>query len=254
VHVAVQHAKPYILPMTLPADMTALDRIALAVFVVAWLGYGTLLRFSPIRSNITERMRDVRRAWMHAMLGRDNRVTDASLLGNTMHSATFFASTAMLGLAALMGMLGKFDATFGVLNVLHFTAKTSAALVEAKVLLLIVVFAYSFLKMTWAIRQLNYVLALVGGAPLKPSPAEREIIAERDAAVLTHAISTFNAGIRGYYFALAALAWFLGPVPFLLATVGMVAVLLRRQFASATAAAMAAVHPHYDPRPLRDPA
>ena len=234
--------------MPIPTDMTTLDRIALAVFLVAWLGYGTLLSHSPIRSSITERMRDVRRAWMHAMLGRDNRVVDASLLGNTMHSATFFASTAMLGLAALMGMLGKFESTFGALNALHFTAKTSAALVEAKVLLLIAVFAYSFLKLTWAIRQLNYVLALVGGAPLKPSPAERDAIAERDGAVLTHAISTFNAGIRGYYFALAALAWFLGPLPFLLATTGMVAVLLRRQFGSATAVAMAAAHQHYGDR------
>lgn len=57
------------------------------------------------------------------------------------------------------------------------------------------------------------------------------------------AIASFNAGARGYYFALAGFAWFDGPVAFLVVTAGMLFMLLYRQFVSATAAAMA--HPHY---------
>ncbi len=229
----------------IPSDMGVLDRLALAVFLVGWLGYGPFIHAFRTRASITSRMGDVRRAWMFAMLGRDNRITDASLIGNTMHSGTFFASTTMIALAALMGMVGKFDTTYAVLNELHFTAKTSSAFVEAKILLLMLVFAYSFLKLSWALRQLNYCLALIGGAPLKPSPAEREAIAERDGVVLSLAIASFNAGIRGYYFALAALAWFMGPAAFLAVTCGMVGMLLWRQFGSATASAIAAAHPHY---------
>ena len=228
-----------------PPDLTVMDRVALAVFVLGWLGYGPFIQAFELRASITSRLQDVRRAWMFSMLGRDNRITDASLIGNTMHSGTFFASTTMIAMAALMGMLGKFDTTYGVLQELHFTAKTSQALVEAKILLLILVFAYSFLKLSWALRQLNYCLALIGGAPLKPSPGERAAIAARTGRVLSLAIASFNAGIRGYYFALAGLAWFAGPVAFLVVTAGMLFMLLYRQFGSATAAAMADAHPYY---------
>ena len=233
--------------------MTVLDRVALAVFVLGWLGYGPFIHAFGAGSSITSRMGDVRRAWMHAMLGRDNRIVDASLIGNTIHSATFFASTTMIALAALMGMLGKLDTTYSVLQELSFTVRTSSAFVETKILLLILVFAYSFLKLTWALRQLNYCLALIGGAPLKPSEAERAAIARRDGRVLSLAIGSFNAGIRGYYFALAGLAWFAGPIPCLVVTCGMLGMLLWRQFGSATAAAIAEAHPHYSepPEPAR---
>ena len=85
---------------TFPPDFQVLDRIALAVFVLGWLGYGPFIHAFRTRPSITSRMGDVRRAWMFAMLGRDNRIIDASLIGNTMHSATFFASTTMIALAA----------------------------------------------------------------------------------------------------------------------------------------------------------
>ena len=60
--------------------------------------------------------------------------------------------------------------------------------------------------------------------------------------MLSLAISSFNAGVRGYLFALAALSWLLGPAAFLLVTTGMVAMLLWRQFGSATADAIRHSH------------
>ena len=226
----------------IPNDMTNLDRLALAVFLVAWLGYGRLIQLLGRTPNITSRMAVLRRAWMHAMLGRDNRIVDASLLGSSMSSGTFFASTSMIALAALLGMLGRFEMTYDALADLTFTVKTSRMFVEFKIMLLVVVFAHGFLKLTWALRQLNYCLALVGSAPLKPTVTQRERLADENAKVLTLGISSFNAGIRGYYFALAALAWFLGPLAFMTVTFGMVAMLLWRQFVSATAEAIRLSH------------
>jgi uncharacterized membrane protein len=96
--------------------------------------------------------------------------------------------------------------------------------------------------LTWAIRQLNYGVALIGAAPSKPGPALRDAAADRTAAVLSLALGSFNAGVRGYYFALAALAWLVGPGAFALATTGMVAMLLWRQFGSDTAEAIRLSH------------
>ncbi len=235
----------------LPPDLAMPDRLALSLFLIAWLGYGRLIHSRLAAPNITSRMNRVRVSWMHAMLGRDNRVTDASLLGNTMHSGTFFASTTMIALAALLGLLGRLDVAYGAVEELSFTAKTSRPLVEFKILLLLAVFGHTFLKLTWALRQLNYCIALIGGAPLKPSAGQRDVLAERIAAVLSLAISSFNAGIRGYYFALAGLAWFLGAGAFLLVTTGILAMLLWRQFASATSDAIRMSEQEFDRLPVQ---
>ena len=43
---------------------------------------------------------------------------------------------------------------------------------------------------------------------------------------------TFNDGLRGYYFAFAAIGWFFSPILFMLATVGVVYILYQREFRS----------------------
>jgi uncharacterized membrane protein len=226
----------------IPPDLTVLDRVALSWFLLAWLGYGLVIHAIARDGSLTARMNEVRHVWMRTMLGRDNRITDASLIGHTVHSATFFASTTMVALAALLGMLGAFDRSIAALDALAFTAKTSRMLAEAKLLLLVLVFAHTFLKLSWALRQLNYCLALLGAAPAKAAGLAVDSIAEPIAAVLSLAIRSFNAGIRGYLFALAVLAWLLGPAAFLVVTTGMVLMLLWRQFGSATAVAIRRSH------------
>lgn len=233
-------------------ELRTQDVLALLWFLLAWLGYGPFLRALTWPRSISVRMQDVRRGWMHSMLGRDNRIMDASLLGSGMNSATFFASTTMVSLAAMLGMLAQVDQTYAAITNLSFTDKTSRTVVEFKIMLLALVFAHSFLKLTWALRQLNYCVALMGAAPLKPDAALRDRISERSSVVLTLAVSSFNAGIRGYYFALAALAWLLGPAAFATVTVGMVIMLLWRQFGSATAEAIRLSHGAYG-YPAADP-
>jgi len=238
----------------LPPDLSALDRAALAWFLAAWLGYGRLATRLRPGCSIAGRMPGLRRAWMWVMLGRDNRITDASLIGHTVHSATFFASTTMVALAALLGVLGNLDRTYAAVQELALTAKTSRGLLELKVALLVVVFAYGFLQFTWALRQLNYCIALIGGAPLKPDPGLRDTVAGHAAAMLTLAMASFNAGIRCYYFALAGLAWLLGPLPFAAATASMFGLLLWRQFGSAMAATIRRHHQELSCQGMAGPA
>jgi uncharacterized membrane protein len=222
----------------MPPDLSALDRAALAWFLLAWLGYEGLARALRSPRSIASRMLGMRRAWMLSMLGRDNRITDASLIGHAVHSATFFASTAVVALAALLGTLGNLDGAHAAVQDLAFTAKCSRPLLEAKVMLLALVFAHGFLKLSWAVRQLNHCVALIGAAPLRPDAARRDAFADRAAAVLSLAVGSFDAGLRAYYFAMAALAWLLGPGAFALATAGIVAMLLWRQFRSAASEAI----------------
>ena len=43
----------------------------------------------------------------------------------------------------------------------------------------------------------------------------------------------FNAGLRGIFFSIGYLGWFIGPMAFALSTLLLLAVLVRRQFFSA---------------------
>ena len=77
--------------------------------------------------------------------------------------------------------------------------------------------------------------ALIGAAPPREShPTEEEIdrFVSHAARMLSLALTSFNGGIRSFYFALAWLAWFVHPIAFIAATALMVAVLYKRQISS----------------------
>lgn len=220
---------------------TPLDIVALALFGLVWFGYERLLHLLGRRyRTINFTMRLVRRHWMEAMVRREVRIGDAALLGHVMSSTSFFASTTVLVAAAMVGALASLDTMQPAIEALDFTVKTSRALFELKVLLPLVVFVGGFFRFTWSLRQFNYAIALIGATP-PPADTQRsdgDAMADETAEVLTAAAEAFNGGIRSYYFALACLFWFGGPIAFIVATLAIVWTLLRRQISSRAAEAI----------------
>lgn len=224
------------LSSALPDDVTTLDVLAFGFFLSSWVLY-TLIQDRLLKAPvaINRHLEGIREVWMDTMLERDNRIMDSQLVGHAMHSATFFASTTVLILAGVLGLFGAVEHAHDIVTNLTFTVKTSRAFLELKILLLAGVFAFGFFKFTWALRQFNYCVALMGSAPMPPVPTElRPVLAETTAGVLTLAITAFNAGLRAYYFAMAAIAWLIAPWCFMVATAGVVTMLARRQGFSAT--------------------
>lgn len=220
----------------MPPDITPLDVAAIAWFLGAWTLF-TLIQDHLLRGRVAvnQHLILIRRAWMERMLERDNRIMDSQLVGHTMNSCTFFASTTMLVLAGLVGSFGAIERVHEILGGLSFTVHTSREFLELKVLLMMGIFVFGFFKFTWALRQYNYCCALLGSAPLPPVPdAERRSMATTLAAAMTLAVKAFNGGLRSYYFAMAALAWFIHPWMFIAATAGVIGVLVRRQGFSRT--------------------
>ncbi len=220
----------------MPPDASTLDIVAFCWFVGSWVSF-TIIQDHLLsgRNAVNQHLKTVRRHWIDRMLERENRIMDSQLVGHTMHSCTFFASTNMLVLAGLVGSFGAMEHAHEVVSNLSFTVHTSRQLFEIKLLLMVVVFTFGFFKFTWALRQYNYCCALIGSAPMPPVPAEdRRIISHSIGEALTLAITALNGGMRAYYFALAALAWTIGPIPFIAATTGVILILTRRQAFSAT--------------------
>src|SRR5215204_4931384 len=120
-----------------------LDAIALAWFVAAWLGYNLSFDYLLRRPESLNRyMRTVRHFWMARMIERDNRIADAALLGHLIHNVSFFASTTLLVLAGLLGVIGTLDDIFGAVADLGVMVETTQALFEFKVLLLVAIFIF----------------------------------------------------------------------------------------------------------------
>jgi uncharacterized membrane protein len=208
------------------------DLAALALFCLLWLGYGPIVRLlgpDAINAGLAE----VRSRWMRSMVARDNRIVDSALIGHVMHSAAFFASTSLLAVGALLGLLTSLDRLEPALA-LFGDAPTPRALLELKVLLPAAVLAHGVFLLTWALRQMNYTVALIGAVPAPPVPHE-QALSDAIAGVLSSALTTFNGGIRSYYFALAALTWMAGPIALAATVAALMAVLLHRQRTSEAA-------------------
>lgn len=232
----------------MPPDVTLLDWFALVWLGVVWLGYGLLADRVPGRPiGLNHHMATLRELWMARMIEREVRIMDTQLIGHTIHSVTFFASTTMLVLAGLIGMFGAADQVHEVVSSLRFALRTSKEFFEVKMLVLLGLFVHGFFKFTWSLRQFNYLCTMIGSAPLAPvaSPSA-ETVASACARLLTEAVVSFNAGMRAYYFAFAALAWFVQPWLFVGLTTWMLCVLLNRQLRSRSAAAISSQLRHLD--------
>lgn len=218
--------------------MTLFDWLALALFVLCWLGYGPLLRLLARRSGtLNDDMLVIRRVWMTAMTHREIRLVDSQLMGHTINSGGFFASTNLLLIAAVAGIL------FGGNQALEGFATVGAEpvptrLLVAKLALVLACLARGLLDFIWSIRQLNYALAVIGASPEVHTEADRVALGDAAANLLNPALSAFSQGVRGYYFALAAAAWLFGPLWLALGVAAAFCLLVWRQAGSPAARAI----------------
>ena len=218
--------------------MTPFDWLALVLFFLCWLGYGPLLKVLARGSgSLNDDMLTVREAWMTAMTHREVRLLDSQLLGHSINSGSFFASSNLLLIAAVGGIL------FGGQTALEGFASVGAEsvpilLLEAKLALVLICLARGLLDFIWSIRQMNYTLALIGAAPEVHSPSDKIAFGQATARVLNPALAAFSQGVRGYYFALAAAAWLFGPLWLALGVVSVFGLLVWRQAGSPAARAI----------------
>lgn len=218
--------------------MTLYDWLALGFFIVCWLSYGPLLGLLARRSGtLNDDMQIVRRVWMTAMTHREIRLVDSNLLGHTINSGGFFASTNLLLIAAVASVLfGGEQAIEGFASV--GAEHVPTRLLEAKLALVLLCLSRGLLDFIWSIRQLNYSLALIGAAPEVHTEADRVALGDAAANLLNPALSAFSQGVRGYYFALAAAAWLFGPLWLALGVALISGLLIWRQAGSPAALAI----------------
>lgn len=212
-----------------------LDLAAIGYFVLTAAAYGKLSTSGWLaEKSIANAVQKHRVQWMRNMAVRDNRVVDTILLGGLSQGNAFFASTSAIAIGGLAALLGSGDQIQMLLERLPFVDRASPAMWELKILLMIGIFIYAFFKFAWGFRLSHYAAIMIGSMPLIGSDGEADCDAHavRTARLIGIAAEHANAGLRAFYFAIAALAWFFHPVLFILATTWVLVILIRRDFFS----------------------
>jgi len=212
-----------------------LDVIALAFFAASWVGYHYVVELGPHAARTLNMRMNLRRArWIHESARREVRIVDTQVMGGLQNGTAFFASTSLLAIGGTLALLNATDRAVAIFSDLPFVPMTLRSVWELKIIGLVCIFGYAFFKFAWAYRLFNYCVILLGALPpfgskdeVKMTQAVHETI-EMNIAAGRH----FNRGQRAFFFALAYLGWFLGPVTFIGFTGAVLVAMYRRQFAS----------------------
>ena len=226
----------------LPVGFGAAHAAAIALILALWGFYTPILKVIG-RGSLNTQLHAVRMRWlqMHQGIEREHRVFDAILLGHISNSISYFGSGTLLVLAGLVGALANVNNVFLLTRSLSFVDQSmSLQLFTLCVFLLTAILAQCFFSFTYALRKMAYTVAMLGGLQAtKADSPEARIMGEQSAVVLTEAVRSINTGIRGYYYAVAALFLFAGPYVCMAATLVITALLYYRQLFSPTAVAIA---------------
>lgn len=239
--------------LLLSTGFTTIDLVAVSFFFLSWIAHFWVVNHSPWSDKtISSRMAGYRLKWMRNMVHREPKMVDALIQNTLQYGVLFFASTTILVIGALMAGLGSSDQALALLADMPFATNPSRTAWEIKVLLVIFIFTFAFFKFAWSYRLFNYVMVLVGASPdvsvtssldslhgdeYKSADSDAELAYRENYAISVgrlHALGArhFTTGLNSYFFALAAVAWFLDPRLFIGATIWVSVVLYRRAFRS----------------------
>jgi uncharacterized membrane protein len=212
------------------------DWAGLAAFFLGWIGYAVFAkRRSTMQPSLLDTTNHIRRQWMLQTTYREVRVIDGVVVQSLSTSPSFFASTTILIIGGLLAVLGSSNAS-ELVREIPFAARTTVLVFDLKIVLMLAIFVYAFFRFTWSMRQYTFGALLVASAPeaeqFQSLGLSRDEFADRAGRVVGLAAETFNDGLRAYYFAFAAVSWFLSPLAFMRATGGVIYILYQREFHS----------------------
>ena len=213
--------------------MAAVVYLVASMAALTWITSHGLFGRRPTGEMVAE----YRIVWMRRAARRVPRVTDATLLGGLRANTAFFASSSLIAIGGVIAVFSNVERLNAITSDL-FGAEGVVESQEVKLLTIVLILVYGFLKFVWSQRVFGYCAVVLGAMPGDHEDDADEALIEREATRAARlnslAARSFNKGLRSIYYALATMAWFLGPIPFVLAVTLTSAMMIRREFASNT--------------------
>ena len=211
-----------------------LDWTAFALFVIIVFSYRTFLAWmlkNKKKKLVLGKLQIYRNAWIIAHSKESSNLVVVQTLRNTIMSASFLASTAIILIMGVFSLL-SFISGHQHSDVVTGIFATSDPVVEMwRVLLIIITLIYTFINFTWYIRDMNYI-----GFILNIPKEELDFIEGRDSTEMLSnrflkAGLRFSMGMRGYYFLMPLFLWLIHPLFMIVSILLVVVILLKRDLA-----------------------
>lgn len=213
------------------ATFTALDSFGFVLLILCWLGTGFLAEHPPKwRPSVSLLMKDYRRKGMVEFLTREPRIFDISLIDSLRQGTAFFVSGTMIAIGGGVAMIGNASTLEGLAQ--DLTIGLDPSQIRVKLIVVVALMANSLLKFMWSHRLFGYCAIMMAAVPNDHHHPEALPRALQTAEINIAAARGFNRGLNGVYFALATLAWLIGPKALIWAVILTAGVMLRREFAS----------------------
>jgi len=224
------------IPQIVVMDVLAVGWLVFLIVGMSWY-VDSGPRASQSASGI---MRVKRMAWMEEMALRPLRMVDSALLSGLQSGSSFFASTSLICLGALLAMMGQAERLADVADSMPFAHPSGPAAFRVRLVVPVVVISFAFFKFAWAQRLFGYCAVMIGATPERRDDNEAEMLAAaQDAGQLNWlAARSFTRGLRGLYFTLASLAFLIGPLALIASSSAVALMIFRREFRSESRAAM----------------
>jgi uncharacterized membrane protein len=204
-----------------------LDWIALVVWITVWLGWPSILKWLP-GDDIGRQMASFRALWAAQIPNHYDRIADVGIARNLLASVTFFASTTVLLIGGLVGVLGASTQIVPLLDASDLFAQHNLLEFEVKVGVMLLAFISAFYKFCWSIRLHAYTTILIGSASSETAENASKI-SEQICALSSLAAHHYTMGLHTYYLSSALFAWLIDPLALLIVLATTSGVLIRRE-------------------------
>ncbi|MDT1061652.1 DUF599 domain-containing protein [Paracoccus sp. CPCC 101403] len=218
--------------VTLPQSFTTADAAAVIWLFGSWLAIGWLTEHPPRRHpSVSVLMKEYRREWMRQFVTRSPRIFDGNILFSLREGTSFLTSACMIAIGGGLALIGNTDQLAGVAR--QFDMDHVPALMwEIKIVVALFFVANAMLRFIWSHRLFGYCAIMMAAVPNEIDDPHAVPRALQAAEINITAAKSYNSGLRCVYFALGALGWLAGPLWLFMATTAVLAVTVRREFAS----------------------
>lgn len=207
--------------------------VSLGLYLFSWIGLGWWIENPGAkRPSVTVLMSERRREWMKVFVTREPRIFDSQIMGQLRQGTSFFASTCLLALGAVLAAMSNTSALQSVADQLG--SDEPFVIWQAKLAVVAFFLTNAFLKFVWANRVFGYCAVVMGSVPNDASDATAYPRAAQAAELNVRAAMNFNRGLRSIYFALGAVVFLINWQALLIALALVGWVVWSREFASKT--------------------
>lgn len=201
--------------------LNSFDTVALAFFICCTLFYHVFYyyRVAHLPTHIFKgKINIIRRTWVANMLKPGNAIVAVQTLRNIHMAASFLASSSIVFIGSILYLVFNIEQTAGIVRG-RGTIAIEDYLIFIKLSTLMVMFLLSLLNFSLCIRLLNYLVIMIGASPDTIEETMGMSAVDYIHKMFSTAGMHYTFGIRGFYYTIPLIAWFMGTWLFVALTI-----------------------------------